>query len=257
MNLLNKIINQKKEEIARAQSRVSLQDLKRKTDTSVQCFSLAKNLKSKTGIIAEFKRKSPSKGVINNQANLVNVGKAYDKWGASGISVLTDSFFFGGSKQDFKTLRAEVNCPMLRKDFMISEYQFWEAKAMGADAVLLIAACLSKNQVQEFSELSKELGLEVLLEVHTEKECDFYNENIQMIGINNRNLKDFKVDWQHSLRLKAALPKTVLSVAESGISNLQEFQFLKENGFDGFLMGEIFMKEALPELAFEAFSKNL
>jgi len=148
-----------------------------------------------------------------------------------------------------------VNIPILRKDFMIDEYQFYEAKSIGADVVLLIAACLSPTQVQEFTALAHELNLEVLLEIHTEEELEHFNSEIDLVGINNRNLKDFKVDLQHSVNLKNLLPKGTLSVAESGIYNVEDFKFLKEKGFDAFLMGEYFMKNENPGKTFEEFSK--
>ena len=214
-------------------------------------------MKAKSGIIAEFKRKSPSKGLINGEADVLEVTKSYENFGASGISVLTDSDFFGGSVQDVLTIRNEIKIPLLRKDFMIDEYQFYEAKSIGADVVLLIAACLSPSQVKDFTSLSHELGMEVLLEIHTESELTHFNKDIDLVGINNRNLKDFKVDLQHSVHLKNFLPKETLSLAESGIYSVEDFRFLKEKGFDGFLMGEYFMKNQNPGKAFEEFVNNL
>ena len=210
-------------------------------------------MKAKSGIIAEFKRKSPSKGLINGEADVLEVTKSYENFGASGISVLTDSDFFGGNVQDVLTIRNEIKIPLLRKDFMIDEYQFYEAKSIGADVVLLIAACLSPSQVKDFTSLSHELGMEVLLEIHTESELTHFNKDIDLVGINNRNLKDFKVDLQHSVHLKNFLPKETLSVAESGIYSVEDFRFLKEKGFNGFLMGEYFMKNQNPGKAFEEF----
>ncbi|MBP6378287.1 MAG: indole-3-glycerol-phosphate synthase, partial [Kaistella sp.] len=165
--------------------------------------------------------------------------------------------FFGGSVQDVLTIRNEIKIPLLRKDFMIDEYQFYEAKSIGADVILLIAACLSPSQVKDFTCLSHELGMEVLLEIHTESELTHFNKDIDLVGINNRNLKDFKVDLQHSVHLKNFLPKETLSVAESGIYSVEDFKFLKEKGFDGFLMGEYFMKNQNPGKAFEEFVNNL
>ncbi len=179
---------------------------------------------------------------------------AYEKFGASGVSILTDTDFFGGNFKDILNVRKHINIPILRKDFMIDEYQFYEAKSMGANVILLIASCLSPNQVQEFTELAHELDLEVLLEIHTEEELKHFNSNIDLVGINNRNLKDFKVDLQHSVQLKDQLPMDTLSVAESGIYSLEDFKYLKEKGFDGFLMGEYFMRNPDPAKAFEEFS---
>ena len=257
MNILDKIIEQKKVEVAEAKKKVSFAELKDSEFFSRKTFSLKETVESGSGIIAEFKRKSPSKGIINDKANVLEVAKSYEKFGASGISILTDSEFFGGKLEDLLKVRNEISIPILRKDFMIEEYQFYEAKANGADVILLIASCLSPQQVLEFTELSHELGLEVLLEIHTEEELKHFNKNIDLVGINNRNLKDFKVDLQHSVNLKNQLPKGVLSVAESGIYSLEDFKFLKEKGFDGFLMGEYFMKNENPGVPFEEFIKDV
>lgn len=210
-------------------------------------------MKSHSGIIAEFKRKSPSKGIINEKLSPLEVVSQYEKFGASGISILTDSQFFGGNFSDITSVREDIQIPILRKDFMVDEYQFYEAKAIGADVILLIAACLSPSQVQEFTELAHSLNLEVLLETHSEEELNHIDKNVDLVGINNRNLKDFKVDLQHSVNLKNMLPKEILSVAESGIYNKEDFQYLKEKGFDAFLMGEFFMKKENPGKAFEEF----
>lgn len=257
MNILDQIIARKKEEISLSKSQVSLKDLKNSAFFERKTFSLKDTLVQKSGIIAEFKRKSPSKGIINNQSDVLEVAKTYEKCGASGISILTDSDFFGGNFDDILKIRNEIQRPILRKDFMIDEYQFYEAKSIGADVVLLIAACLSPVQVQEFTELSHELGLEVLLEIHTEEELKCFNKNIDLVGINNRNLQDFKVDLQHSVDLKNLLPAGTLSIAESGIYSVQDYQFLKSKGFDGFLMGEYFMKNENPGQKFEEFISHL
>lgn len=253
MNILDKIIEQKKIEVAAAKKKVSLVQLKDAVFFHRKTLSLKESVKSGSGIISEFKRKSPSKGIINDNADVLDVTKSYEKFGASGISILTDEQFFGGTLQDLSKVRNKISIPILRKDFMIDEYQFYEAKANGADVILLIAACLSLKQVQEFTELSHELGLEVLLEVHTEEELNHFHKNIDLVGINNRNLKDFKVDLQHSVNLKNLLPKETLSVAESGIYSIEDFRFLKDKGFDGFLMGEYFMRNENPGNAFEDF----
>lgn len=257
MNILDKIIDQKKVEVSEAKKKISLGELKDSEFFQRTTFSLKESAKSGSGIIAEFKRQSPSKGIINDQADVLDVAKSYEKFGASGISILTDSKFFGGSLKDLHKVRNEISIPVLRKDFMIDEYQFYEAKANGADVILLIASCLSPNQVLDFTNLSHELGLEVLLEIHTEEELNHCNKNIDLVGINNRNLKDFKVDLQHSVNLKNLLPKEVLAVAESGIYHIEDFKFLKEKGFDGFLMGEYFMRNENPGNAFEEFIKDI
>lgn len=257
MNILDKIIARKKEEIQTSKSKIALADLKDSEFFRRETVSLKNSLKNKSGIIAEFKRKSPSKGIINDRSEVLEVAKSYEAFGASGISILTDRDFFGGSFQDILKVRNEIKIPLMRKDFMIDEYQFYEAKSMGADVILLIAACLSPSQVEEFAHLSQELGLEVLLEIHSQDELQHYNKYVDLVGINNRNLKDFKVDLQHSVKLKNQLPKDVLTVAESGIYSVEDFKFLREQGFDGFLMGEYFMKAENPGQAFENFVKAI
>lgn len=257
MTILDQIIERKKEEVAAAKLRISPDRLKDTAFFGRPTYSLKESINNKSGIIAEFKRQSPSKGIINNNVQPLEVVSAYENSGASGVSILTDHDFFGGDLNDILSVRNDINIPILRKDFMIDEYQFYEAKSIGADVVLLIASCLSPDQVQEFTELAHQLKMEVLLEIHTEDELKHFNSDIDLVGINNRNLKDFKVDLQHSVQLKNQLPKGVLSVAESGIYNLTDFQFLKEKGFDGFLMGEYFMKNTDPAKAFEEFASQI
>lgn len=257
MTILDKIIKRKKQEIALAKSKIPLQKLKDSEFFGRETLSLKQSVKNRSGIIAEFKRKSPSKGIINDNVTPLEVVSQYEKFGASGISILTDSEFFGGNLQDILNVRNKIGIPILRKDFMVDKYQFYEAKSIGADAVLLIASCLSPNQVQEFTELAHELNLEVLLEIHTEDELAHFNKNVELVGINNRNLKDFKVDLQHSVNLKNQLPDGVISVAESGIYSVEDYQFLKSKGFDAFLMGEFFMRNENPGKAFEEFVKEV
>ena len=242
MNILDTIIERKKQEISESKFKISVEQLKDSEFFERKTFSLKETLKSKSGIIAEFKRKSPSKGIINDKVSPLEVVSDYEKHGASAVSILTNKDFFGGSFNDILSVRNYINIPILRKDFMIDEYQFYEAKSIGADLILLIAACLSPNQVLEFTELAHSLKLEVLLEIHSEEELKHINPVIDFVGINNRNLKDFKVDLQHSVELKNQLPKDIFSIAESGIYNKEDFKFLREKGFDGFLMGEYFMK---------------
>lgn len=255
MNILDQIVARKKEEITKAKSKISIEQLKNSDFFERKTLSLKESIKNGSGIIAEFKRKSPSKGIINDKFSPEEIVLSYEKFGASGISILTDQDFFGGNFNDITSVRNKINIPILRKDFMVDAYQFYEAKSIGADVVLLIAACLSPAQVSEFTQLAHELHLEVLLEIHTEAELEHYHQNIDLVGINNRNLKDFKVDLQHSVQLKNKLPKGTLSVAESGIYNVEDFKFLREKGFDAFLMGEYFMKNENPGKTFEEFSK--
>ena len=251
MNILDKIIARKKEEVIFSKSKISISELKSTEFYDRATVSLKDSLFETSGIIAEFKRQSPSKGIINDVSAVLEVVKSYEKFGAGAISILTDQDFFGGSFFDITSVRNEIKIPILRKDFMINEFQFYEAKSIGVDAVLLIASCLSPAQVAEFTDLSHQLGLEVLLEIHTEKELEHYIKNIDLVGINNRNLKDFKVDLQHSADLKDLLPREAIKIAESGIYCVEDYQFLKEKGFDGFLMGEYFMNNENPGSAFE------
>lgn len=255
MTILDQIIKQKKEEITAAKAKISIQQLQDSEFFARPTYSLKDTLKSRTGIIAEFKRQSPSKGIINRQKSPLDVVSLYEKHGASAVSILTDTPFFGGNFDDIISVRQHLQLPILRKDFMVDTYQFYEAKAMGADVILLIAACLSPDQTQEYTDIAHSLNLEVLLEIHSEDELSHLNKNIDFVGINNRNLKDFKVDLQHSINLKNQLPKDIYSIAESGIYNVEDFKFLKEKGFDGFLMGEYFMKEKNPGNAFGDFIK--
>jgi indole-3-glycerol phosphate synthase len=207
----------------------------------------------KTGIIAEFKRRSPSKGIINNRDSVEAVTKAYAAYGASGISVLTDHDFFGGSLDDLISAR-DNGVPLLRKDFTIDEYQVLEAKAYGADVILLIAACLSTQQVKYLAGAAKKLGLEVLLEIHDESELGHICNEIDLVGVNNRNLKTFTVDLENSIRLAEKIGDSFLKVAESGINDVKDIHYLQQHGFKGFLIGEYFMKQQSPALAFKNFS---
>jgi len=257
MNILDKIVLRKKEEVKESKSQISINQLKDSEFFNRKTFSLKETLTSKSGIITEFKRQSPSKGIINDKVSTIEVVSQYEKYGASAVSILTDKDFFGGSFNDIIKLRKQINIPILRKDFMIEDYQFYEAKSIGADVILLIAACLSPAQVKEFTELAHSLNLEVLLEIHSEEELAHINSNVDFVGINNRNLKDFKVDLQHSVNLKNQLPQGILSIAESGIYNEQDFLFLKEKGFDGFLMGEYFMKNENPGEKFGEFVSKI
>lgn len=258
MNILDTIIAQKRIEVAERQAIRSLEDLQKMPLFSRPTRSLKQSLldPSKTGIIAEYKRKSPSKGIINATATVEAVTAAYTANGASGLSVLTDEPFFGGTLQDL--VAARVNeVPILRKDFMISEYQLTEARAFGADVILLIAACLSPEEVRQLAVKAKELDLEVLLEIHNEAELEHICPEVDLVGINNRNLKDFEVDINKSLKLLNMLPTNKPAVAESGIHSVDTIVTLQQAGFKGFLIGERFMKAADPSIAFADFVTQL
>jgi indole-3-glycerol phosphate synthase len=258
MNILDQIIARKREEVALQKLLVSESALQQIPFFKSPVLSMSSYLTmpGKTGIIAEFKRKSPSKGIINDTSTIKDVTAAYSAHGASGLSVLTDTDFFGGTLQDLTAARLHET-PILRKDFMVDPYQIIEAKAYGADVILLIAACLTPLAVKELSTVAKEIGLEVLLEIHTSAELEHLCDSIDMVGINNRNLKTFEVDLAHSIALAKMLPAHLPKIAESGISNVSTILELKKEGFDGFLIGENFMKTSDPAAAFEAFVADL
>jgi indole-3-glycerol phosphate synthase len=257
-NILAKIVDHKRIEVAERKTQISLAQLEAMPLFTSQGHSLKLNLLNPalTGIIAEFKRQSPSKGVINDTASVAEVANAYTQFGAAGISVLTDNAFFGGSMDD---LRIAVNnpIPVLRKEFIIDEFQLIEAKAYGASVILLIAACLTPAATHALATFAKSIGLEVLLEIHDESELGHISDTVDFVGINNRSLKSFEVNIEHSLELKNQLPKNLLSIAESGIYSVETFKLLKKEGFDGFLMGEYFMKQANPAAAFELFVTSI
>ena len=259
MNILETIIAKKKVEVAERKSSISAGELEKrslfKRDTlSFQQFLLNQE---KTGIVAEFKKKSPSKGIINNSSFTVNVVKDYEKYDASAVSVLTDKDFFGGSLIDLEEAADVLQIPLLRKDFIIDEYQLIESKAFGADVILLIAACLSSEEVEKLSAAAKNIGLNVLLEIHTESELQHICDDVDVVGINNRDLKTFKVDINHSIELAKKIPSQKIKISESGIDDIKTIRHLRQNGFSGFLMGEKFMREKDPGKAFAEFVKDL
>lgn len=255
-DILQTIVAHKRTEIVRQEEAVSRDFLMRQLETNPPrpAKSLKQSLASSpTGIIAEFKRRSPSKGWIAPQADPAVIVPGYEKAGASGISVLTDQEFFGGSLKDLQTIRPLVQLPVLRKDFIISPYQLYQAKVTGADVVLLIAADLTTEECKELGKLAHQLEMEVLLEIHTENELDYLNEYVDLIGVNNRNLGTFHTDVENSFRLAKKLPKELVWVSESGISQPDTLKQLREAGFRGFLMGERFMKTPSPAQALSDF----
>lgn len=259
MNILEKIVATKKQEIAFSKSKNPISNLEKSDFFDRQTVSLKSNIlkPESTGIIAEFKRKSPSKGIINDSVNVGDVVVQYEMAGVAGSSVLTDNEYFGGSNEDLISARKKVAIPLLRKDFMVDDYQFFEAKSWGADVVLLIASILSPKEVLHFTKLAKSLRLEVLLELHDETELAHVNELVDMVGINNRNLKTFEVDIEQSIRMANKLGSQFVKIAESGISNINTLKQFRESGFNGFLIGEQFMKTNNPGLACEKFIAQL
>jgi indole-3-glycerol phosphate synthase len=212
---------------------------------------------SKSGIIAEFKRKSPSKGWIKEDGKPEIIPPSYSENGAAALSILTDENYFGGSMAFLKTARRLVETPILRKDFIIDEYQLYQAKIIGADAVLLIAADLTKDECRNLAHTAHELQLETLLEIHSESELEYVGDCIDMVGVNNRNLGTFHTDVQNSFRLSELLPKDMLRVSESGISNPDTVNELRQAGFRGFLIGENFMKTENPGAALAEFISKI
>jgi len=259
-SILDKIVLQKKEIIALSKQKVSIAELEASKFFNRQTYSFKDFLldPNRTGIIAEFKRRSPSKGIINDQVSVEDVTTGYAAAGASAISVLTDTEFFMGKTADLIAARAAVQVPLLRKDFMIDEYQVLEAKAMGADIILLIAAILTPTEIQTLGALAKSLGLNVLLEVHNLEELQrSINPNVDAIGVNNRNLADFTVSVDTSFQLAEHIPPEFLKVSESAISNVETIKQLKTADFNGFLIGENFMREVDPGKAMMEFVQGL
>ena len=260
LGVLGKIFERKKEEVALAKQQVSINDLENnptfeRTPYRFRDFLLAED---RTGIIAEFKKQSPSKGIINGNADVKAITQAYNSAGASALSVLTDTDFFGGKKEDLLQARSVNEIPILRKDFMIDEYQILEAKAWGADIILLIAAILTPQQIADYGKFAQSLGLNVLLEVHDQSELErSICPHLDAIGVNNRNLGDFTVNIQTSFDLVDRIPNEFLKISESAISNPQTIKDLKQVGFQGFLIGENFMKTEDPGLAIKDFVAQL
>ena len=248
MRILEKIIANKRAEVEERKSLYPVKLLERSIYFNTQTVSLKKYLlrSDKSGIIAEFKTKSPSKGIINSSAAIERVSVEYMQAGASALSVLTDHKFFGGSFENLQKARKYNYCPILQKDFIIDEYQVIEAKSKGADAILLIANVLSKTEIDRLAALAKSLRLEILVEVHDSSELNKLNPLIEIVGVNNRNLNDFSIDLQTSLKLSKRLPDYLVKVSESGINNAQDIILLKQQGFKGFLIGENFMKTSHP-----------
>jgi indole-3-glycerol phosphate synthase len=258
LNILEKIVAYKKEEVRQRKVDTPLKQLEKSRFFQREIFSLKRSLADpeKTGIIAEFKKRSPSKGIIHPDASVEKVSAAYALYGASAISILTDAPSFGGSSEDL--MAARINpLPILRKDFIIDEYQIAEARAMGADVILLIAACLSSADTKRLAHFARGMGLEVLLEIHQESELMHICDPVDVIGINNRDLKTFAVDIGRSVELAKQLPADKMIIAESGIRDVETICHLKSAGFNGFLIGEQFMKEPDPAIAFASFVDQL
>jgi indole-3-glycerol phosphate synthase len=259
MTILDKIIADKRKEVALKKAVIPISQLEASVFFDRQVASLSTNLRNGTrGIIAEHKRRSPSKAVINNGFSVEEVIKGYDKAGVAGISVLTDAKYFGGSLEDLVLARASTNIPLLRKEFIIDEYQILEAKANGADLILLIASVLTRVEIERFSKFAQNIGLEVLLEIHNEQELEkSLMPTLNMIGVNNRNLATFEVSLNNSKQLSALIPNEFVKISESGITSVADIIDLESYGYKGFLVGENFMKTTDAGQAASNFIKQL
>lgn len=258
-DILQEIVATKRAEVDRRKRETDLQALYRQAETPrTTRHSLREALRSSsTGIISEFKRRSPSKGWINRDADVQSVVRAYQQAGATALSVLTDTPYFGGTDDDLRAARQACSLPILRKDFTIDEFQLVESRALGADAVLLIAAALTREQCRRFAEIAHQLELEVLLEIHDQSELDYYSEYVDVLGVNNRNLGSFHTDVANSFRLIEQMPQEATPISESGISNPDTVKELRAIGFKGFLIGENFMKTEAPGDSLKSFINAL
>lgn len=259
MNILDKITADKRKEVNLRKSLIPISQLEQSILFEREPISLTDRLRnSKSCIIAEHKRRSPSKSVINHELNVQDVAQGYEKAGVCGMSVLTDSKYFGGSLDDLLIARASSNLPLLRKEFIIDDYQILEAKAYGADVILLIAAILTRKEIKQLSELAKSIKLDVLLEIHNTKELQkSIMPSLDMIGVNNRNLKTFDVSIETSKILSENIPDDFIKVSESGISSVEAIKQLQPFGYKGFLIGENFMKTNNPGKSANEFIKEL
>ncbi len=258
-NILDEIIAKRKQTVSQLKQIIPIEGWEMLPNFSKKTISLKRILEegSTTGIIAEFKRASPSKGVINDKADILDVTGDYELYGAAALSVLTEPFFFKGDNDDLLNTAMIAGIPVLRKDFIFDKYQLTESKALGADVILLIAACLKPKEVQDLAIFAKQLKLEVLLEIHREEELEHICDEIDFVGVNNRDLKTFTVDINRSIELSKKIPHDKIKIAESGIDKPETIKIFKEAGFKGFLMGEKFMKEEDPGKAFRQFAENL
>lgn len=260
MNILDQILEHKRKEVDEKKSLYPTKLLEQSIYFPTKPVSLKKYIQreDKTGIIAEIKRKSPSKGIINPHVSVEKTSIGYMQAGASAISVLTDQHFFGGSNDDLTTARKFNYCPILRKDFTVDEYQIVEAKSIGADVILLIAAALEAKKVKDLAAFAHGLGLEVLLEVHNREELEAtLDADADLIGVNNRNLKTFELSVEVSKSLSTLIPDGVVKVSESGIESPETIVELMNYGYEGFLMGQNFMQHSSPENACKEFIDEL
>lgn len=259
MKTLNTIVEYKKTEVVERKALYPKELLERSNYFEATPVSLSKYLlrSDKSGVIAEIKKQSPSLGTINKYVNVEKISIGYMQAGASALSILTDNHFFGGTSNDLSIARKFNFCPILRKEFIIDEYQIIESKSIGADAILLIAAILSKEQIIQFTDLAQSLGMDVLLELHGEEEIDKIYHKVNVVGINNRNLQTMQIDINQSFFMREMLPKEMVKISESGIDSVEIIKKLKAVGYQGFLIGSQFMRHPQPDLACKEFIKLL
>ena len=260
-DILQEIVAHKRIEVEQRKQAVAPKELHRQVEALLDFSvpSLSKALcESSSGIIAEFKRKSPSKGWIKEGGKAEEIPLSYQQHGAAALSILTDEHYFGGCDEFIRIARHQgVNIPILYKNFVIDEYQLFQARLCGASAVLLIAACLTKAESLRLQQTAHELGMEVLLEMHSQEELDYAEQMPDLCGINNRHLGSFVTDIETSFRLAEYLPKEAVKVSESGLSDPLTVKQLRSAGFRGFLMGEHFMRQNDPGEALESFIQQL
>lgn len=254
-SILNAIVDNKRREIeAKAMLGIYDKELSHATKSAYTPVSMSRSIiDNEFGIIAEFKRRSPSRGDIHSGAVADEIVKGYTESGAAACSILTDTVYFGGALSDLALARKSTSLPLLRKEFIVDTCQIFEARLYGADAILLIASILSFNDIVKFTDTAHQLGMEVLLELHDMNELDRFNPEVDMVGINNRNLSTFVTDTDVSLQMASALPDDIVKVAESGLSSISEIHRLRDVGYSGFLIGETFMKHQHPGKALKDF----
>ncbi len=260
MDILAEIVAHKRQEVASRKELYPVKLLEKSVYFEGKPIALSKYIRrsDKSGVIAEIKRRSPSKGMINEHVSVERTSIGYMQAGASGLSILTDNKYFGGSSEDLTVARSFNFCPILRKDFMIDEYQVLEAKSIGADVILLIAAILTKKEIEALADLARSVGMEVLLEVHSEEELmRSVTEKVDLIGVNNRNLKTFETDTQTSIDLANKIPEEFVKVTESGLHSPETVSQLKAHGYEGFLIGETFMNSGRPSKAAKEFISQI
>ncbi len=259
MNKLQEIVLEKRKQVEENKLQFPVEMLEKSIYFNRKCASLKEYIvrKDKSGIIAEIKKKSPALGAINQEIKVEKLAAGYTQAGASALSVLTDMKFFGGNNSDLISARENTSCPILRKDFVIDEYQVFEAKSIGADVILLIAAILTKEEIKQFTDLAQKLGMEVIMEIHAEQELGKVYDKVDVIGVNNRNLETMQIDIATSISMAKRIPSGFIKISESGIEDPSVVLELRQLGYNGFLIGSYFMKHAEPGKALADFIQQI